>query len=126
MKYIKQFTLILTISFIGELLKEILPFPIPASIYGMVLLFLCLETGIIRLPSVEETAKYLIEIMPLMFIPAGVGLLESWGILYPILAKTATIIIISTIIVMAVSGKVTQGVIRCCGHKKTLEADKNE
>ncbi len=116
MKYIKQFTLILTISFIGELLKEIVPFPIPASIYGMVLLFLCLETGIIRLPSVEETAKYLIEIR----------LLESWGILYPILAKTAIIIIISTIIVMAVSGKVTQGVIRCYGHKKTLEADNNE
>ncbi|RKI38939.1 CidA/LrgA family protein [bacterium D16-51] len=126
MKYLKQFTLILAISFIGELLKEILPLPVPASIYGMVLLFLCLETGIIRLSSVKETAKYLIEIMPLMFIPAGVGLLESWGVLYPILVKTAIIIIISTIVVMAVSGKVTQGVIRHCGQKKTLEAEKNE
>lgn len=113
MKYLKQFTLILAISFIGEILKEFLPFPIPASIYGMVLLFLCLETGVIPLSSVEETAKYLIEIMPLMFIPAGVGLLDSWGVLYPILWKIVVIIAVSTIIVMVVSGRVTQRFIRC-------------
>ena len=118
MKYLKQFTLILVISFAGELLKELLPFPIPASIYGMVLLFLCLETGLIHLSSVEETAKYLIEIMPLMFIPAGVGLLESWGVLYPVLWKIAVIIVVSTIIVMVVSGRVTQSFLRCSRKQK--------
>ena len=67
----------------------------------------------IPLSSVEETAKYLIEIMPLMFIPAGVGLLDSWGVLYPILWKIIVIIVVSTIIVMVVSGRVTQRFIRC-------------
>lgn len=72
MKYIRQFLIILAISFIGELLKYVLPLPIPASIYGMAILFVCLMTGWIKLEAVKETGKFLIEIMPLMFIPAGV------------------------------------------------------
>lgn len=112
MKYIKQFTLILFISFLGEILKYILPFPIPASIYGLVLLFLCLETGVVKLGAVEDTAKYLVEIMPLMFIPAGVGLLDSWGALQPVLLKIAVITVVSTVVVMIAAGRVTQFVIR--------------
>lgn len=74
MKYVKQFLIILVISFIGEILKYLLPLPIPASIYGMVLLFTGLMTGLIKLEAVRETGKFLIEIMPVMFIPAGVAL----------------------------------------------------
>lgn len=88
MKYVKQLFLILFISFLGEILKYVLPFPVPASIYGLLILFICLETGWLKLGSVEETAKYLVEIMPLMFIPAGVGLLESWGALQPVDRKS--------------------------------------
>ena len=112
MKYLKQFLLILAISFLGELLKYILPFPIPASIYGMVILFIGLESGLIKLASVEETAKYLIEIMPLMFIPAGVGLIVSWDVLKPVLLPFAVITVITTVAVMAMAGRVTQWVIR--------------
>lgn len=112
MKYLKQFMLILAISFVGEVLKYFLPFPIPASIYGLVLLFLALETGLIKLEAVRDTAKYLIEIMPLMFIPAGVGLLDSWGVLKPVLVPVTVIMAVSTVVVMAVSGRVTQYVIR--------------
>ncbi len=71
MKYLRQLLLILSISFAGEVLKYFLPFPIPASIYGMVILFIGLLTGRIRLEAVKETGKFLIEIMPVMFIPAG-------------------------------------------------------
>ena len=108
MKYLQQFLLILCISFVGEFLKYVLPLPIPASIYGLVLLFIALMTGLIQLPQVEETAKFLIEIMPMMFIPAGVGLLESWGVLKPILVPVIVILIVSTFLVMGVSGLVTQ------------------
>ena len=45
MKYLKQFLIILSISLVGELLKYLLPLPIPASIYGMVILFVALLTG---------------------------------------------------------------------------------
>lgn len=79
MKYINQFLIILLISFLGEILKCLLPLPIPASIYGMIILFLGLMTKVIKLESVKETGKFLIEIMPIMFIPAGVGLMTTWG-----------------------------------------------
>lgn len=68
--------------------------------------------SIIKLVSIRETSRFLIEIMPLMFVPAGVGLLSSWGVLKPVCVPIMVIVLISTIIVMAVSGKVTQGVIR--------------
>ncbi|MDD6743304.1 MAG: CidA/LrgA family protein [Roseburia porci] len=123
MKFLRQFMIILAISFIGEVLKYIVPLPIPASIYGLVILFIALETGIIKPSAVKDTAKFLIEIMPLMFIPAGVGLLESWGVLQPVLLPVAVITVVSTIIVMGVSGVVTQAVIR--KEKKAKAAKEN-
>ena len=64
MNYLKQFLIILSISFIGEILKAALPLPVPASIYGMAILFACLATGIIRLEAVRDAGKFLIETMP--------------------------------------------------------------
>ena len=92
MKYLRQLLIILIFSFAGEVLHYLIPIQIPASIYGLVLLFIALMTGLIQLPQVEETAKFLIEIMPMMFIPAGVGLLESWGVLKPILVPVIVIL----------------------------------
>lgn len=112
MKYMKQFCLIMFISFLGEVLHHYLPLPIPSSIYGLVILFVGLMTGVVKLSHVEETGRFLIEIMPLMFIPAAVGLLESWGILAPIWIPIIGITLITTVIVMIVSGKITQFVIR--------------
>lgn len=121
MKYLRQLLIILIFSFIGEVLHSLIPIQVPASIYGLVLLFIALLTGIIQLPQVKEAAKYLIEIMPLMFIPAGVGLLESWGDLKSILIPVLILLVASTILIMGVSGKVTQGIIQ---RSKRKEAKK--
>lgn len=112
MKHIRQFLIILLFSFLGELLKNLIPLPVPASIYGLLLLFAALELHIVPLEAVHETGRFLIEIMPLMFIPAGVGLIDSWDALKPMFVPVVVIMIISTIAVMVVSGKVTQFVIR--------------
>ncbi len=112
MKYLRQLLLILSISFAGEVLKYFLPFPIPASIYGMVILFIGLLTGRIRLEAVKETGKFLIEIMPVMFIPAGVGLMASWGTLKPVLVPVSIITVAVLVIVMAVTGRISQRLIR--------------
>ncbi len=112
MKYIKQFILILAISFVGELLKYLLPLPVPASIYGMVLMFLALLTGVIRLEHVRETGKFLIEIMPLMFIPAGVGLMSSWSTLKPLLLPVAVITVVTIVTVMVASGHTAQFILK--------------
>ena len=83
MKYLKQFFIILLISLFGEIFKYMIPLPVPASIYGMVILFICLMTGIIKLEDVKEAGKFMIEIMPVMFIPAGVGLIAVTRISLP-------------------------------------------
>lgn len=118
MKYIKQFLIILLISFLGEILKCLLPLPIPASIYGMIILFLGLMTKVIKLESVKETGKFLIEIMPIMFIPAGVGLMTTWGVLQPILLPVSIITVVTIITAMVATGWVSQIIIRKSGKKK--------
>ncbi|WP_026658644.1 CidA/LrgA family protein [Butyrivibrio sp. AC2005] len=112
MKYIKQFLIILGFSFLGELLKTILPLPIPASIYGMALLFIALVTGIVKYEKVKDTGLFLIEIMPVMFIPAGVGLMSSWITLKPILLPVSLITVVTIITVMMATGWVSQIIIR--------------
>ncbi len=122
LKYVKQFLIILLISFIGEGLNFLIPAPIPASIYAMVILFVCLCTKIIKLEAVKDTGMFLIEIMPLMFIPAGVGLMKSWGVLKPLIIPVAVITVISLIAVMAVSGRVSQRIIKF-QEKKNSESE---
>lgn len=112
MKYVKQFVIILTISFIGELLHYFLPLPIPASIYGIVILFTLLEVRVIPISAIKETADFLLDIMPILFIPAGVGLLNVWGIIKTTLLQYTFVTIFSTAFVMVVSGKITQFIVR--------------
>ncbi len=112
MRYLKQFFLIILFSFLGEGLNAWIPLPIPASIYGLILLFLALASGVIRLSQVKEVADFFIKIMPVLFIPAAVGLMNYWEVLESIWLSVLIIIIVTTILVMVVSGKVTQWVLR--------------
>lgn len=122
MKYIRQLGIILSVSFIGEILNSVIPLPVPASIYGLVLMFLCLQLKLIPAGSVKETGEFLLEIMPLMFIPAAVGLIKAWGILQPVWIPVLTITVVSTVAVLAVAGLVTQAVIRLERKSKEKEA----
>lgn len=104
-------------AFLGELLHHFIPLPIPASIYGIVLLFLALETKILKVSDIKETSSFLIAIMPLMFLPPAVGVIESWNMLRESWFPYVVVTLISTIVVMGVSGRVTQGIIRKGGKK---------
>jgi Putative effector of murein hydrolase LrgA len=108
MKHIRQFLIILLFCFLGELLKYLIPLPIPTSIYGLVLMLTALLTGILKVDQVDETAVFLIDIMPVMFIPAGVGLLTSIEALRPNLAAIAVITILTTVLVMGITGITAQ------------------
>ena len=94
------------------MLHYFIPLPVPASIYGLLLMLAALLTGVVKRDSVREAGAFLVEIMPVMFIPAAVGLLEAWGVLRPVWLPVAVITVISTVLVMGVSGLVTQFVIR--------------
>ncbi len=112
MKYLGQFIIILAVSFIGEVLSYLIPLPVPASIYGIVIMFLGLLTGLIPLKAVKETGLFLVEIMPVMFIPAAVGLIESWGVIKQSWVSYLFIMVATTAGVMVVAGRVTQLLIR--------------
>lgn len=112
MKYIKQFEIILAISLLGELLNRTIPLPIPGSIYGMLILFTALCTGAIKLSAVKETGKFLIYIMPMMFIPTTVGLIDAWGVMQEFLTAIIAISLISTVLVIAATGHITQFIIK--------------
>ncbi|MCR5546503.1 MAG: CidA/LrgA family protein [Lachnospiraceae bacterium] len=118
MKYLKQFGIIITVSFMGEFLHHVIPLTIPASVYGIVLMFILLLTKLIPLEAVRETAHFLIKVMPIMFVPAAVGLMDMWGIISVNLVAYVVLIILTTLIVMVVSGVVSQKMIR---SKKTTD-----
>lgn len=119
MKYLKQFGIIIAVSFIGEILNAVLPLPIPAGIYGIVLLFILLETKLVPLSAVKETGTFLIDIMPVMLVPAAVELMDYWGIVKPQILKYIIATVVSTVVVMIVSGLVTEGIIRLRKKAKT-------
>lgn len=112
MEFLKQFLWILLISFLGEVLRALIPLPIPASVYGLVLMLAALITGVLKVEQVRGAAEFLIEIMPVMFIPAAVGLMTAWDALRPVCVPVLVITAATTVIVMAVTGRVTQAIIR--------------
>lgn len=117
MKYLNQFAIISGITFLGEVLNLLLPFSIPASVYGLVILLVALLSGIIKLEQVEETADFFNSVMPVLFLGPAVSMMDVLpglgGSILPILIIT----VVSTAVVMAVTGLVSQAVIRH-GRKK--------
>jgi len=111
-RLIRQFLIIAAFSFLGEAAKALIPFPIPASVYGLFLMLAALVSGVVRPDQVRDASKFLIEIMPLMFVPVGVGLLTTWEALRPILLPFAVISVVSTLVVLAVTGRATQAAVR--------------
>ena len=111
MKYIKQLAIIILVCFAGELIRYIVPLPVPGSIWGLVLMFVLLVTGVIKLEKVEKTADFLVDCMPILFVPGGVGLMRSWSTLKSMLPAAVCSIVLVTPFVMLVTGKVTQKLI---------------
>ena len=108
MKYLTQFLRILAFTLAGELLQLLVPLPIPASVYGLVLLFAALNTGLVKLEQVKDAGGFLISILPILFVSPAVGILDNWeairGALIPILALT----LLSTVLTFGIAGRATQ------------------
>ena len=113
MKYLKELAIIFGITMVGELLNEWIPLPVPAGVYGLFLLLGLLCTKVIKLEDVSATGNLLLDMMPIMFVPAAVGLIEKYAELTAILIPFIVISALSTLIVMAVTGKTTEFILRC-------------
>ena len=108
MKYVRQIGIIWGMTMAGEFLNFLLPFPVPAGVYGLFLLLGALLTGVVKIESVEATGNFLMDIMSMMFIPATVGLVEYAQQIGEILVPYTVIIACSTVAVMAASGRLAQ------------------
>lgn len=123
MKYINQLLIIFLISYIGELLNYFIPLPIPGSIYGMILMFILLCTGVIKLHHIKEVSRFLIDIMPMLFIPSAVGIIAQVDQLKSIWFQIIIITIVTTVITMVVTAITSQVIIRAKKRKKVDEKD---
>ncbi|MDD7388892.1 MAG: CidA/LrgA family protein [Lachnospiraceae bacterium] len=112
MKILKQIMVIGSVTFAGELCSMMLPLPVPASVYGMLLMFLCLQSGVIKLSQIEDTADFLVSVMPVMFVAPCVSLMDSIGGVLGSIPVIVLICLVTTVTTISVTGVVAQSVIR--------------
>lgn len=124
MKYLKQVSIIFAFTFISEILNRIIPLPIPASIYGLVFLFLCLEFKIIKIDQIKDTADFLLAILPIMFVPSSVGFIKALPLMKKYGIQFLIIGVSTTFLVMIVSGLITQLILRI--KKRFNKKSRNE
>lgn len=117
MKYLKQFLIIIGITFFAEFVKMIIPLPIPASIYGMLIMLFLLTTKVVKIDNIKDTSHFLIQVMPVMFIPPAVKLMVLYKELLPFILPFLIIVLLSTVLVMIVSGRTTQLVLKLSRKK---------
>ena len=112
MKYLFQFIIIIVCSFMGEIMNYFIPLPVPASVYGMLILFAGLMFKIIKLENVEQTADFMLLIMPVFFISPSVSLISSYETMKGQFVAFVLIAIVSTVTVMVVTAWIAQKIIK--------------
>ena len=119
MKYLKEVTIIFGITMLGEFLNYLLPFPVPSGVYGLFILLLMLCTGALHTEDVAEVGEFFLDTMPIMFIPASVGLIDSYDAMKAILIPLIVTCLVSTVVVMGVTGKVTEFMVKLLKKNET-------
>lgn len=117
MQYVKQFMVIIVFSLVGQALEMLVPLPVPAAVYGLVLLLLALLTGLAKLEKVKGAADFLISVMPVLFIAPAVKVLEYWGVIAPNAGAILVIVIFTTGAIFGISGLVTKWLMKERGEK---------
>lgn len=114
---LKQFSIILSIYFLGELIQKTLGLPIPGNVLGMLILFFSLCTGVIKLNMIDKISDFLLENMAFFFLPAGASLITCFALLEGKLTAILAVSLISTVVILAVTGLTVELVQRFFGRK---------
>lgn len=125
MKYIKQLFIIVIVSLLGELMHFFTPFPIPASIYGLVIMFVLLEAKIVKVEKVKDVSTFLLGIMPVIFVPACVGFINAFPLMKQYGLQFLVIGIGTTFLVMICTGYTVQLVMKLTHRKKENISSEN-
>lgn len=102
--FFHQALVIAIIMLISNIIESFMPIPMPASVIGLVLLFIALCTGIIKLGQVEKVGTTLTNNIGFLFVPAGVSVINSLGILSTSPILIILLIIISTLLLLLCTG----------------------
>lgn len=94
-KIIKSFFVIFLVLWLGGVIKKVIPLPIPDMIYAMIMLFIFLYSKILKLDDIEEVAGTLLSVFSFFFVPASVGLIDSYKLIQNDILKIFIILIIS-------------------------------
>ena len=106
MKYLSQFWTILGFTLLGEVLQRIIPLPVPASVYGLLLLFAALCLKLVKLEQVRETGTFLVSVLPVLFVSPTVGILEDWGLIREDLLVSLLLLVGSTVLAFGIGGRI--------------------
>lgn len=118
MKIIKQTGIVFFVCWLSQAAAELLPFEFPASVIGMVLLFFCLMTGILKIEHIQEKADFLLGNMAFFFVPAGVSIMNYFDVLKKSLVPFLVICILSTVITFAVTAYCVKLVMKWGNRRK--------
>ena len=99
MKLLIQIGIIFGVCWVGEGLSQLLP--LPGSVISMILLFLLLLTKLVKPAHIAEKSDFLLKNMAFFFIPAGVAIMESLGILWENLIPFLTVCFVTMVITFA-------------------------
>lgn len=125
--FFHQALVIAIIMFISNIIESFMPVPMPASVIGLVLLFIALCTGIVKLGEVEKIGTTLTNNIGFLFVPAGVSVINSLGVLSTSPILIILLIIISTLLLLLCTGFLSQMIItksfipKKSKHKKLVE-----
>ena len=104
MKHLYQFLVLTAFVLLGEAVRFLVPLPVPAGIWGLVLLFLALWTGVVKLGQVEGAAKFFLGILPVLFIVPAVGVMDVFADIQGALLAMIGVAMIVCIATMASTG----------------------
>ncbi len=112
MKYLTQFLIILGFTLVGEALQRIVPLPIPASVYGLLLLFAALCLGLVKTEQVKQTGSFLSSILPILFVSPAVGIVEDWALIRAELLPILILLVASTVLTFGIAGRTAQAFLK--------------
>ena len=118
MKYLTQFLTIMGFTLAGEALQRLIPLPIPASVYGLLLLFSALCLKIVKLEQVKETGAFLTSILPILFVSPAVGIVEDWALIRDDLLAILLLLVASTVLTFGIAGRTAQAFLKKGGEGK--------
>jgi len=104
MKLLRQLAWVLLILLLGEAVRVFSGISIPGTVIGMILLFLSLLSGLLKLEQIADISKFLLDHLAFLFVPAGVGLMSNFQVIKEAWLPILAIILISTVLVMGVTG----------------------